>query len=290
MIEDLSPLVEIKSLVCINGDNSGVNNVKALQELTGLKGISFVGTNISDIEALKTLPSLDYINLDNTEVPDWDVQELARVLPQTNVIFRTEELLPWWENLDQDWKDVFTKFYDLDRNPDTWALHKATASPKLDISGAGILNLEPLTIFFNLKELYIQNVPLQDPSAIARLEMLEQLQVTETPFRDLSVVSSLANLKMLDVSNTAVSELEPLSNLDRLQHLNLSGTNISNLKGLDMLYDLRTLDIASTGVKNLKQITHLINLEKLVCFNTRLNSRNVEKFQSELPNCEVRFY
>jgi hypothetical protein len=290
MIEDLSPLAEIKSLVHINGDNSAVNNVKALQQLSSLKRLSFVGTNITAIESLKSLSSLDYINLDNTKVPDWDVQKLARHLPQTNVVFRTEVLMSWWENLDQDWKDVLIEFHGLNQNPDTWALHNATANSKMEISGAGIYNLEPLIIFFNLKELHIQNVPLQDPSAIARLEMLEQLQVTETPFRDLSVVSSLANLEVLDVSNTAVSELEPLSNLDRLQHLNLSGTNISNLKGLDMLYDLRSLDIASTGVKNLKQISHLINLEKLVCFNTRLNSRDIEKFQSELPNCEVRFY
>jgi hypothetical protein len=223
-------------------------------------------------------------------VPEWDVQELASLLPQTNVIFRTEALLSWWENLSQDWKSLFSRYYKLQENPDGWALHQATSRSKLEITGDNILNLEPLLVFFNLKELYIKNVPFQDPSAIARLEKLEVLQVTESPFRDLSVISPLSMLETLDVSNTAVSELEYLSELTRLKHLNLAGTNISNLKGLEMLYDLRSLDIASTSVKSLKQITHLLNLEKLVCFNTRLSSRNVEKFQAELPNCEVRFY
>jgi len=290
MIEDLSPLAEMKNLLHIHGDYSAVNNLKALQQLTDLKRLSFVGTNIESVEPLKSLPSLDFINLDNTKVPEWDVQKLASLLPQTNVIFRTKALMSWWENLSQDWKSLFSRYYSLEDNPDTWALHQATSSSKLEIGGDNILDLEPLLVFFNLRELQIKNVPLQDPSAIARLEKLEVLKVTESPFKDLAVVTPLSMLETLDVSNTAVSELEPISDLKRLKYLNLSGTNISNLKGLEMLYDLRTLDIASTGVRSIKQITHLLNLERLVCFNTRLSSRNVEKFQSELPNCEVRFY
>ncbi|MBI0399072.1 leucine-rich repeat domain-containing protein [Cyclobacterium marinum] len=290
MIEDLSPLAEMKNLLHINGDYSAVNNLNALQELTGLKRLSFVGTSVESVEPLKSLPSLEYINLDNTKVPKWDVQELASLLPQTNVIFRSEALESWWSGLNQDWKQLISDNYSLKDNPDTWALHKATASSKMEILGANVINLEPLLVFFNLKELIIKNVPLQDPSAISRLEMLQELQITESPFRDLNVVAPLVNLETLNVSNTAVSELEPLNSLERLKHLNLSGTNISNLKGLEMLYDLRTLDIASTGVRSLKPITHLINLESLVCFNTRLSNRNVEKFKAELPNCDVRYY
>ena len=233
---------------------------------------------------------MDFINLDNTKVPEWDVQELAGLLPETNVIFRTESLMSWWQNLNPDWKSLFSRYYELEENPDTWALHQVTASTKLEIGGDNISDLEPLLVFFNLRELQIKNVPLQDPSAIARLEKLEVLEITESPFRDLAVVTPLSMLETLNVSNTAVSELGPISELKRLKHLNLSGTNISNLKGLEMLYDLRTLDIASTGVRSVKHITHLLNLERLVCFNTRLSSRSVEKFQNELPNCEVRFY
>uniref|UniRef100_UPI0030EF73FE leucine-rich repeat domain-containing protein n=1 Tax=uncultured Cyclobacterium sp. TaxID=453820 RepID=UPI0030EF73FE len=304
MIEDLSPLAEMKNLLHIHGDYSAVNNLNALQELTGLKRLSFVGTNIESVEPLKrktfkscelleplkSLPSLEYVNLDDTKVPEWNVQELASVLPNTNVIFRSQALESWWTGLNQGWKKLISDNYNLKDNPDTWALHQATASSRMEIIGANVLDLEPLLVFFNLKELIIKNVPLQDPSAISRLEMLEELQITESPFRDLNVVAPLSNLETLNVSNTAVSELDPLNSLERLKHLNLSGTNISNLKGLEMLYDLRSLDIASTGVRSLKQITHLINLESLVCFNTRLSNRNVEKFKAELPNCDVRYY
>jgi len=290
MVEDLSPLAEIKNLTYIHGDRTGVTNLRALQELKGLKKVSFVNTKISSIDPLKPLRSLELIYLDNTEVPDWEIFDLARVLPEANIIFRTAALTDWWEALDNEWKDLFQSYFDLSEDPDKEALHKMTASPKFSIDGANIYDLEPLLLFFNLKDLSVKNVPLQDPSALSRLEMLEKLQVVETPFTDLSVLQPLSFLEELDVSNTSVEDLGPLNSLGRLKQLNLSGTNIRNLKGIEMLYDLRFLDIASTNVRNLKPISHMINLENLICYNTRISSRNIEKFREDLPDCDVRYY
>lgn len=289
-VEDLSPLAEMKSLEHIQADQSGVRNLGALQELNNLKKISFAGTKLNSVAPLKGLPTLEFINLDQTEVADWEIQELAGLLPETTIVFRSEELAQWWEGLDGTWKDLFSTQFDLSSNPETRELHRMTASTSIAIENEDISNLEPLLLFFNLKELRIASVPLQDPSAISRLEGLELLQLIETPFRDLSVLKPLSFLEELDLSNTAVEDLEPLSDLGRLRYLNLSGTNIRNLKGLEMLYDLRHLDIASTSVRNLNPISHMINLEQLVCYNTRISSRNVGKFKEELPDCEVRYY
>ncbi|WP_162342817.1 leucine-rich repeat domain-containing protein [Cyclobacterium salsum] len=289
-VEDLSPLAEMKSLEHIQADQSGVRNLGALQELNNLKMISFAGTELNTVAPLKGLQTLEFINLDQTEVADWEIQELASLLPKATIVFRSEELALWWESLDDTWKNLFSNQFDLTSNPETRALHRMTASTSITIENEDISNLEPLLLFFKLKELRITSVPLQDPSAISRLEGLELLQLVETPFRDLSVLQPLSFLEELDLSNTAVEDLDPLSDLGRLRHLNLSGTNIRNLKGLEMLYDLRHLDIASTSVRNLNPISHMINLERLVCYNTRISSRNVGKFQEELPDCEVRYY
>ncbi|SHN00891.1 hypothetical protein SAMN04488057_105182 [Cyclobacterium lianum] len=290
MVEDLSPLAEIKTLTHIHGDKSAVSNLRALQELKGLKKVSFVNTQISSIDPLKTLTALELVYLDNTEVPDWEVFELARLIPGANIIFRTAALESWWTGLESEWSGLFQSYFDLSGSPDTETLHKITASERFSIDGANIYDLEPLLIFFNLKELSIRSVPLQDPSALSRLERLESLQIVETPFTDLSVLEPLAYLEVLDVSNTSVEELSPLNNLGRIRQLNLSGTNISNLKGIEMLYDLRSLDIASTNVRNLKPISHMINLENLICYNTRISSRNIDRFREMLPDCEVRYY
>ncbi|WP_375583622.1 leucine-rich repeat domain-containing protein [Cyclobacterium xiamenense] len=289
-VEDLSPLAEMKSLLQIQGNHSGVRNLRALQELRGLQKISFESTQVTSIEPLKQLQSLEFINLDNTEVADWEIQELARLLPQCTIVFRTEALNRWWKELDEEWMELLISYFDLSADPSTSELHRMTAAASFSIEDARISQLEPLLVFFNLKSLRVKGVPLQDPSAVSRLELLEQLELVETPFRELSFLEPLAYLEELDLSNTAVEDLEPLSNLSRLKRLNLSGTNIRSLKGLEMLYDLRYLDIASTGVKSLNPISHMINLENLVCYNTRISSRTIEKFQEELPNCEVRYY
>lgn len=289
-VEDLSPLAEMKSLEHIQGNQSGVRNLGALQELNNLKKISFASTKLTSIAPLKELETLEFINLDLTEVPDWEIQELASLLPETTIVFRSDELFQWWEGIDATWKDLFSAQFEITSDPETQELHRMTASPGILIENANISNLEPLLVFFNLKELRIRSVPLQDPSAISRLEGLELLQLVETPFRDVSFLQPLSFLEELDLSNTAIEDLQPLSDLGRLRQLTLSGTNIRNLKGLEMLYDLRYLDIASTGVRNLNPISHMINLERLVCYNTRISSRNIEKLQEELPDCEIRYY
>ncbi|MFC4872652.1 leucine-rich repeat domain-containing protein [Negadavirga shengliensis] len=289
-IQDLSPLAEMKTLVGIKGDNSEVTNLEALRGLSSLKEVSFRGTKLKSVDPLKPLTSLKYINVDHTDVPKWEVEELVSYIEDAVVVYRTDELNSWWDNLDDIWKGLLSNQFDLSKSPDTYELHRLTASPRLKVESADVFDLEALLVFFNLRELEIHNVPLADPSALSRLESLQHLKITEAPFRDLSPLSPLTYLESLNVSNTAIEDLRPLGELGRLKRLNLSGTNISRLRGLETLYDLRELDIASTNVRNLKPIMHLVNLDRLVCFNTRINTRQVDTFKRNNPDADVRHY
>ncbi len=289
-VHDLSPLAEMKTLTHISGENSAVTNVEALENLGALEYLSLKRSKIASVNPLKRLSGLKLLDLDGTEVAAWEIQELTRVLPAATVVFRTEELEQWWENLNNDWRGVLENQFDLDEGPSSIQLHKMTSSDKVIAENVNIEDLEPLLAFFNLRELSIHNAPLRDISAVSRMENLNSLRLSQSPLRDLTPISELSYLESLDVSNTGVEDLRPLGDLNRLRKLNLSGTNISRLRGLDTLYDLRELDIASTNVRNLNPIMHLVNLEKLVCFNTRINRRRVEKFQQNNPDAEVRFY
>ncbi|HCX75541.1 MAG TPA: hypothetical protein DHU93_09175, partial [Algoriphagus sp.] len=60
------------------------------------------------------------------------------------------------------------------------------------------------------------------------------------------------------------------------------------LRGLEPLINLQELDVASTNLRSLRPIEGLSNLKKLSCFNTRLNSRAVDRFKEKVPDCEVR--
>ncbi len=289
-VHDLAPLSELRTLEEIHANSSAVTNVEPLVHLRSLKELHFNGTNIGSVAPLKRLENLIFVDVDQTEVPQGQVLELVEAVPEVNVVFRTTELQAWWESLTDTWRTVFEKQFELGGNPTSAELHAMTASPKLQIEGGQINNLEPLLAFYNLRELNIQNVPLTDMSPLSQLLTLRHLSVMQAPVSGLSPLSSLAELEYLNLSNTGIEDLRPLQSLQSLRTFIASGTNIRNLRGMDALRGLVELDIASTNVRSLNPVMNLSNLESLVCFNTRINRRQVDKFKRANPDCDVRYY
>ncbi|MDN3670603.1 leucine-rich repeat domain-containing protein [Echinicola jeungdonensis] len=289
-IHDLSPLAGLKTLEKLSGNHSAVTNVEPLKNLKTMVYISLNQSQIASITPLRSLEKLEYLDVDGTEVPKWEVQEILQIVPKANVIFRTEELQFWWENLESVWKDVFRKEFELSEDPGTDELHKLTSTRNLNISNSGIYNLQPLGYFINLQKLEIRDVPLSDISAVTQLEYLKELTINQAPVEDLEPLASLQYLEKLNLSNTGVEDLRELESLARLKTLILSGTGVKRLKGLESLYDLRVLDIASTDVRSLNPIHDLINLEQLVCFNTRVNNRQINNFRTANPECDIKYY
>lgn len=289
-IHDLGPLSESRTLVSLSGNNSSVTNLEALLHLRLLESLHFKETPIASIAPLKRLENLAYVDVDQTEVPKWEIQELIEVLPEAVVVFRSDELAAWWSSLDDTWSDMLSLQFELSEEPTSQELHEMTAGPKVTIEGVQIMGLAPLMAFSFLKELDIHNVPLNDISPISQLVMLQKLRISQAPFNDLSALSSLENLEFLNVSNTGIDDLRPLENLRGLKMLNASGTNVKRLNGLENFSELKELDISSSNVRSLNPIMDLLNLEKLMCFNTRIKSRQVDRFKQANPACEVRYY
>ena len=288
-VHDLTPLSELRTLEEIHANSSAITNVEPLVHLKSLKELHFNSTNIGSVEPLKRLDNLQFLDIDHTEVPQWQILELVEAVPEINVIFRTRELQAWWESLSDAWRTTFEREFELGKDPGQAALHAMTASPQLNIEGGQINNLEPLLAFYNLRKLDIQNVPLADISPLSQLSTLTRLSVIQAPISDLSPLSNLAALEYLNLSNTGIEDLRPLQSLSSLKSFIASGTNVKNLRGLDSLTGLEELDIASTNVRSLNPVMNL-NLQSLICFNTRINSRQVNNFKKANPNCDVRYY
>ncbi len=288
-VHDLSPLSDLRTLESIDAHNSAVTNLEALVHLRPLKTMNFSGTNITSIAPLARLEHIGYLNLDHTEVPESEIQELVERLPDAVVVFRTEELQAWWETLDEAWRPVLINQFELSEAPSSQELHKMTSSPVMVVEGARINSLEPLIAFFNLRKLDIHNVPLANIAVLSQMNLLQHLKITQAPIADLEPLSSLQNLQTLNLSNTGIGDLRSLSNLASLSSLVVSGTNIKNLRGVENLRGLKELDIASTNVRSLNPVMDL-NLDTLICFNTRINSRQVNRFKSANPDCDVRYY
>ncbi len=289
-IKDLIPLSEVRTLNKIEGKNSGVSNISILKEVPLLKFVDLEGSPIETVLDLVALSQLVYLNVDKSLVRYDEIPRFLIQRPETNIIFRTNELMSWWTDLNDDWKNFFRKEYKLQQIPSTEELHLVTGKSELLVESLNVSELNPLTIFHNLRRLSVFDSPITSILPVSEMSRLTSLRISQVPTNDFLPLAGLTQLIELDISNTGIENLIPLSNLINLKRLNLSGTNIKALKGLETLSALEELDVASTNIRSLKPLSELPSLKKLSCFNTNLMSRSVDAFKATHPSCEVRFY
>lgn len=289
-VNDLTPLSDIKALLTISGKNTKVKNLQALVNLIELTNVDFRDSPVEGYFMLKDLPNLTYLNLDNTEIDVSEIHEFLEANKKVNIIYRSSILEQWWDLLDDTWKGLIVgQFSGSDEEPDLESLHQWTAQSQVQVKDVQISNLGHLLIFNNLRKLTVTEVPIIDISHVGEMYLLEELTISHAPVTDLTALGSLKNLIYLDLSKTGIEDLRPLGVLTGLKSLIISGTSIKVLRGLEPMTNLVHLDIASTNVRSLKPVQGL-NIERLICFNTRLNQRAVDSFKKLNPNCDVRFY
>lgn len=290
MVYDLEPLKEMTSLDYVYFDNSPVNDLESLRKLKDLRIISANSTMINDLEPLSQLYELNVLYCDNTEItslkPVDGKKNLTKVYcdntllgkkkaldfmsrnPHVLVVYESRKLQKWFNNLPDDWKDIFKKYVstiDLN-NPAKEDLHQIAGIQEMDLSSYSRLNsIEPLYQIQNLRKLNISN------TNVSSLEALYELR----------------DLKHLDINSTIVESLGPLENNNSLQYLDISKTRIRGLQALREMYSLRKLNIENTGVKSLEAIKSLNGLKLLRADNTEVPARQFHEFILKNPNCLV---
>jgi hypothetical protein len=289
-VDDLLPLSEVKTLVTLIGKNTQIENLAVLKENSLLETIDLEDSPIKSIKDVVALPKLTYLNVNGATGFNQEVPEVLLQKPELNVVYRTEELAAWWENLNPLWKDLFTERFDLGENPDTEALHQLTAKSELSFERVNIPDLTAVTAFVNLRSLEIFDAPISSVAPLSGMHLLTKLRLSQVGVADFLPLSGLSELVELDLSNTGIEALAPISNLVKLKKLTLAGTNLKVLKGLERLTVLEELDVASTNLRSLKPLDGISTLKKLSCFNTKLTSRAVASFKASHPDCEVRYY
>jgi Leucine-rich repeat (LRR) protein len=289
-VTDLLPLSELKTLVTIRGKRTQVSDLSVLRENELLELLDLEFSPVKSVLPMVGMPNLKYLNVNGGQIASEEAPEFLIQRPDITLIYRTEELNSWWANLDGQWKDLLRKQFSLSENPSVDELHQLTQKSELAFERVGISDLQPLTVFSNLRSLTLFDAPVSSVSPLSGMKLLSKLKLSQIPVMDFLPLSGLTGLVDLDISNTGIGDLAPISNLFELKKLNLSGTNVKSLKGLETLVALEELDVANTGLRSLKPIEGLSNLKKLSCFNTNMNSRAVDSFKASHPNCEVRFY
>ena len=288
-VESLSPLEGMRNIQYLDISGTNITNFELVSSLDNLKVFKANKTKLPNLTGLFGLTRLTKVEADYTLVNEMHVQELLKHQEDCLIIFKSEYLRSWWQDLEQEWKNIFSVQTTVSTNPSSEQLHRLIALPVIEFSDANVQDLQPLESFIKLKELRFSGTAITNLSPIAELKTLEILQASRSPLDNINPVSNFKNIKVLDISNTPIEDLEVVAELAQLEELNCSGTQVSKLKYLDDLSGLKVLDISNTSVKRLDEVEHL-GLRVLKCYNTRISKKRVEAFKHSNPECNVIYY
>jgi Leucine-rich repeat (LRR) protein len=267
-VNNIDPLKNLLNLIILNFSSTKIKSVDALSGLEKLKILVADDTHIHNLSPLENNKNLIKIYCDHTNIMAEEANRYMRINPNCLVIYDTDQLLNWWAQLSNVWKNTFKKYRKLDATPSKEQLHDLVKLKTIDISNQPSINsLEPLRKFI----------------------YLEQLKCNKTRIKSLEPLCYLIALNYLDCSNTEVEKLEFIQNLTNLEYLYLSKSRINSIHYLQKHKYLKELKIENTQVTSLKALSKLTMLQKIYADNTRVSLKEVLKFKEKNNQCLVLF-
>jgi len=264
----LAPLKSLSNLKELNISNTSVDAIP-FGNFVSLEIFTADNTKITTLNAFSNLKNLREVYCDNTPIKAEAAASFVKENPQVMVVYKTEVLKSWWEDLNAIWKGIFSKQAAVEGEPDRVQLHQIIGLTKLNIEeGTRINNLQPLSELSNLEELSFSNTAVSSLLPLRQLDKLRVLECPKNPIFELDPLESLTSLEYINFENTPVKKLDPLENLRKLEVVKCSATQIRNLKALEEMPGLRRLE----------------------CYNTKVSSGKVRRFRDDMPNTEVVYY
>ncbi len=282
---NLDFLRNMPELKVLNANYLPIDNLQTLGANKNLERLYLKACILKEIDPLIGLNRLKLLDISETQVKRERINEFLTATEGAVVIYETDDLKAWYEQLTPNWKNVFNV-----NVPDAYYLHALVQSKKVVITDIPVTSLIPLQRFNVLREIEISNVNITSLEELTNHEGLTSLIFRNSPLSSLEYVDRFRKLQILDISNTAVDDLRPLSDLTELEELNFSGTSIKKLKGLESSKKLRKLNISNTRVWQLDRLYDIRTLNTLTCYNTRIRTNEMAEFKSSYPSCEVTYY
>lgn len=234
-VRDLSPIAKIGTIKSLNISGTPISRLESLGETENLRELYCSKTNISDLTPLKKNKRLSKIYCDQSQVGDAEASAFTMENPFTLVIYDTEALRNWWNELPIYWKAIFSKNVQIESQPTTEELHQIINLQQLDLAGNRyIQNLLPVSRLTNLKSLNISNTDIGNLQALQSLSNLESLNISNTFIKDLRPLQEMTNLKHINIRNTPVTDLTPLINDKSIEVVEADSTSININNVIDL--------------------------------------------------------
>ena len=108
-IKTLSSIDSMESLQHLNIDSTQINNIEPLSGCLNLGVLQANNTQISTLDPLNNHPKLNVVYCDNSNINMSEANKFMDTNPNTLVIYNSQELVNWWDNLNIEWQTIFKK-------------------------------------------------------------------------------------------------------------------------------------------------------------------------------------
>lgn len=251
-ITSLKPIEGLSKLKRLAIDDTNIEDLSPLAGLESLENITLDNTDVKSLKPLEKLPNLKLIYSDKTLISKSDALSFMQAHPGVKVIYESQELMGWWETMDESWRQVFGKIVKLSENPSREELHEISYIKAIDISGnSTISNLDPLEKLASLRELNISQTNVSTLEPISGLFDLQSIQLANTKIKNLGAIESLSGIQQIDFSNTEISSIFSLVKLPNLRLIKMDSTPVDNLH---LLIKMKRLEVLyADGIDSLKK-------------------------------------
>lgn len=127
-----------------------------------------------------------------------------------------------------------------------------------------VSELDGISAFSNLEELYIPHHNISDISELADMKSLRILNLEENKIKNLTPLKGLDELEWIDLNdNRNIDSIEPLIALTKVEMLDLRMNHISDISGISGMVSLRKLYLSRNQIEDISPVVGLRNLTYL---------------------------
>ena len=227
---NFSQLSELASLQNLNLSHTNIQDLSPLSGLEQLEMLDITGTEVADISALNGKAELHKVLADDTKLSVLSSDNFIRTNPKVLLIHHVKDLESWWAGLSDAWKASMKKANPMitSDNPSVETLTSTIGLEELDLSGAGIKTINPITRFAKLTKVDFSDNPVTDVISLTEVKTLKEIVGRNSQVKDISPLKSNEELVKIDLDGSPVSSIMDVLSLPQLTYLNVNGSEIVN--------------------------------------------------------------
>jgi Leucine-rich repeat (LRR) protein len=250
-VNDLKPIAGLKKLKKLDLSKTMINSLAGIESLSVLEELNIEDTEIDDFSSLEKIESIKVIYADRSKIDLEDFVSYVYSRPQISIIFMSEVLKDFWNNLDQGWKNYIKNDLNYGEKLSDVELHGILKIRRVDLRGVGdIAGLNAVKFMPLLEYINISGTTISDLSPLAGHTRLSKIKGVGSAIVDLSPLSKLEGLKVVDFASTGISDISALSTIKEADSLIFSKTRVKDISALNEMKSFMIAYFDETGVSD----------------------------------------